>query len=232
VLVGHSMGGMSVMSLADQRPDLFGDRVVGVGLVATSAVLVREDEVNLRGRLNQALHRYGPGAVATAAKQPDLVESVRRTGNDLGYVLIKRFSFARQDISPALVEFVAAMIAGTPVGVIADFLPQFGAHDTRRALAALDRVETLVVGAGGDQMTPVQHSRDIVAAVPSADYVEIPDAGHMVMLEHPELVTAHLRSLLARSTRGTDHPIDDPGAVPVLLPRSARRTRRPRSRRS
>ncbi|MGA7690648.1 MAG: alpha/beta hydrolase [Jiangellales bacterium] len=232
VVVGHSMGGMSVMSLADQRPELFGERIVGVGLIATSAVLVRANEMGLRGRANQVLHRYGPAAVATAAKQPDLLESVRRTGNDLGYVLTKRFSFARNDISPSLVEFVAAMVAGTPVGVIADFLPQFGAHDTRRALAGLDRVETLVLGAGGDQMTPVQHSRDIVAAVPSADYVEIPDAGHMVMLEHPELVTAHLRSLLARSTRETAHPVDDPGAVPVPLPRPSRRARRGRSRRS
>ena len=37
VLVGHSMGGMSVMALARQRPELFGTRVVGVFLLATSA---------------------------------------------------------------------------------------------------------------------------------------------------------------------------------------------------
>ena len=35
VLVGHSMGGMSVMALARQRPELFGTRVVGVFLLAT-----------------------------------------------------------------------------------------------------------------------------------------------------------------------------------------------------
>src|SRR3712207_1693536 len=37
VLAGHSMGGMSIMALARQRPDLFGGRVVGVLLLATSA---------------------------------------------------------------------------------------------------------------------------------------------------------------------------------------------------
>src|SRR6266516_4568754 len=37
VLVGHSMGGMTIMALADQRPELFGANVVGVALVATSA---------------------------------------------------------------------------------------------------------------------------------------------------------------------------------------------------
>ena len=37
VLAGHSMGGMSILALARQRPELFGDRVVGVLMMATSA---------------------------------------------------------------------------------------------------------------------------------------------------------------------------------------------------
>ena len=37
VLVGHSMGGMTIVALAEQHPELFGDRVVGVGLISTTA---------------------------------------------------------------------------------------------------------------------------------------------------------------------------------------------------
>ncbi|UOY02973.1 alpha/beta fold hydrolase [Blastococcus sp. PRF04-17] len=37
VLGGHSMGGMTIMCLSAARPELFGDRVRGVVLVATSA---------------------------------------------------------------------------------------------------------------------------------------------------------------------------------------------------
>ena len=37
VLVGHSMGGMSIIALAEQHPELFGDKVVGVGLISTTA---------------------------------------------------------------------------------------------------------------------------------------------------------------------------------------------------
>ena len=226
VLVGHSMGGMSIMSLAQHRPELFGDRVRGVGLVATSARAGARDEVGLRARMAQSAQRYGSAAMATVARQADLVESVRRTGSDLGYVLTKRFSYSRDDIAPSLVEFVAAMIAGTPIGVISDFLPSLGSHDSTTALASLASVETLVIGAAQDRMTPVDQSREIVAAVPDADYLEVPDAGHMVMLEYPELVTAHLRSLVARSTRGTEAEVDDPGAAPVPLPRAGRRRRR------
>ena len=35
VLIGHSMGGMTIMALADHHPELFGDRIVGVALVST-----------------------------------------------------------------------------------------------------------------------------------------------------------------------------------------------------
>ena len=37
VLIGHSMGGMSIMSLSAEQPELFGTRVLGVGLISTSA---------------------------------------------------------------------------------------------------------------------------------------------------------------------------------------------------
>ena len=37
VLVGHSMGGMTIMALAEEHPELFGDRIVGVGLISTTA---------------------------------------------------------------------------------------------------------------------------------------------------------------------------------------------------
>ncbi len=228
VLVGHSMGGMSILALAEQRPELFGERVVGVSLVATSAMLAAGEDIGLSARLAGIARRLGPPVLATASRQADIVESLRRTGSDLGYVLFKRYSFSRDDIAPSLVEFVAAMVAGTPVGVLSDFLPHLATLDARTALAALSEVHTLVIGAGGDSITPVQHSRDIVTDILDAEYLEVPDAGHMVMLEHPDLVTAHLRSLVARSTRGTAAAIDDPGVAPVPLPRPSRRARRGR----
>ncbi len=228
VLVGHSMGGMTVMALADQRPDLFGERVVGVALIATSSADLGTTMLGLRGTVAQTAYRLGPAAITAAAGQADLVESVRRSGSDLGYVLTRRFAFGRSDVSPSLVEFTAAMNAGTPVDVIGDFLPHLGSHDATEALASLSDVEALVIGAANDRLTPVAHSRIIVEHLPHADYVEIPDAGHMVMLEYHDLVTAHLQALVARAVRGTGMQVEDPGAVPVPL----RRPVRGRSRRS
>src|SRR3954447_12647978 len=55
VLVGHSMGGMTVLALADQRPELFGPRVIGVALVGTAAGAFAETIFGIPGVLGRAL---------------------------------------------------------------------------------------------------------------------------------------------------------------------------------
>src|SRR6202000_1863954 len=40
ILVGHSMGGMTVMALADQHPELFGGKVIGAALISTAATAI------------------------------------------------------------------------------------------------------------------------------------------------------------------------------------------------
>ena len=67
-------------------------------------------------------------------------------------------------------------------------------------------------------MTPADHSRAMVEQVPGAELVILPEAGHLVMLEHHDIVTDHLRDLIERaraapraSPRRDD--ADDPGTV-------------------
>jgi pimeloyl-ACP methyl ester carboxylesterase len=194
VLAGHSMGGMTVLALAGVRPDLFRDRVAGVALISTSAHLGRVS-LGLPGPLGRLTHKAAPGLVAALARRPEFVERNRRAGSDLGYVLTRRYSFV-QGGSPALVEFTASMNASTPIEVVAEFLALFDDHDDRAALAALADLPVLVVGAVGDRLTPVAHSRELAEHLPGASYVEVADAGHMVLLERHDIVTAHLAELL------------------------------------
>lgn len=101
-----------------------------------------------------------------------------------------------------LVEFTAAMIASTPLEVLADFASTFETHDKLSALAVLNRgVETLVLVGERDLLTPPAHSRAIADAVPGAELVVVPRAGHLVMLEHPDVVTEHLADLVERALR-------------------------------
>jgi pimeloyl-ACP methyl ester carboxylesterase len=196
VLVGHSMGGMTVLALAATRPDLFRDRVAGVALISTSAHLGRVS-LGLPGPLGRLTHRAAPGVVAALARRPELVERSRRAGSDLGYVLTRRYSFVKGG-SPSLVEFTASMNASTPIEVIAEFLSVFGDHDDRAALRTIGDLPVLVIGAVGDLLTPVEHSRELADRLPGASYVEVADAGHMVILERHDVVTARLAALLDR----------------------------------
>lgn len=197
ILVGHSMGGMAILSLAASHPGLFGDRVAGVALIATSASDLGSVWLGLPGPLGRVAHRMAPGVVAALARRPELVERGRRAGSDLGYVLTRRYSFVKGG-SPSLVEFTALMNASTPIEVLAEFLPLFSEHDGRAALPVLGGVPALVVGAAGDLLTPIEHSRELAAALPDASYVEVQDAGHMVILERHDVVTAHLTELIGR----------------------------------
>ncbi|UCE87438.1 MAG: alpha/beta fold hydrolase, partial [Deltaproteobacteria bacterium] len=66
---------------------------------------------------------------------------------------------------------------------------------------ALGRIEvpTLVVAAAGDLLTPGAEA--IAAAIPGAQTLVVPDAGHAVALEAPDAVNAAIASHLARAKR-------------------------------
>ena len=66
VLVGHSMGGMTIMALADQEPELFGDRVVGVALVSTSPGRLAEVSFGAPAAAVRVLRRAAPQALIGA----------------------------------------------------------------------------------------------------------------------------------------------------------------------
>ena len=94
------------------------------------------------------------------------------------------------------------MIAGTPVDVIAEFYPALAGLDETGSLEPLRRVPTLVLTGDKDKMIPKEHSELIVERLPDAEFVVVPDAGHMVLLEKPDEVSAALTALLRRVGRG------------------------------
>jgi len=224
VLIGHSMGGMTVMSYAAQHSEEFGSRVVGAGLVGTSSGGLSSVDFGLH-RVGQVVQRVGPAALAVLARRPGLVERGRRIGSDLEQVLVRRFSYA-SDVDEELVRFTADMIASTRIEVVNDFFPAFSAHDKREALAALDGIETLVLVGDQDLLTPAAHSEDIVRMVPHAEHVVVRDGGHLVMLEHPEVVTPHLTALVQRAERAGGLRAGDGAAAGGARRRTVNRRKR------
>ncbi len=200
LLVGHSMGGMTIMALADQRPDLFLERVYGVALIATSAGGLSEGLLGLPPGVGQLFHRLGPPVAAALARQKELVERTRWGDSDLGLLLTRTYSFG-STATDAASRFVASMVSSTPMDVLAEFLPALQEHDKRDALSVFQNVELLVLVGATDRLTPREQSEEIVRRVPGAEFVVVPDAGHMLTLEKHEVVDAHLLDLLERVRR-------------------------------
>ena len=199
VLVGHSMGGMTVMALADQYPELVRDRVVAVAFVGTSSGRLGEVNFGLPVAGVNAVRRVLPGVLKALGQQAALVEKGRRATADLFAGIIKRYSFASRDVDPAVARFAERMIEGTPIDVVAEFYPAFTEHDKTEALVHFADLPVLVLAGIGDLVTPSEHSEAIADLLPDAELVLVPDAGHLVMLEHPEVVTDRLADLLTRA---------------------------------
>lgn len=202
VVAGHSMGGMTIMALADAHPELFGTRVVAVGLISTSTGRLAELTFGLPKAVLPVSRRVLPFLTRGMRSRPQHFERGRRVvGTDLAFLVTRFGGFGDREVSPALVHFVEQMAAQTPVDVIAEFYDTFTTHDKLAALGVLRDVETLVLVGSKDLVTPVDHSSAMADALADAHLVVVEGAGHMVLLERPALVTLQLRALIARATR-------------------------------
>ncbi|GAA2503064.1 alpha/beta hydrolase [Streptomyces gobitricini] len=198
VLVGHSMGGMTVMALAEQYPELIRERVVGVAFVGTSCGRLGEVNYGLPVAGVNAVRRVLPSVLRALGSQAELVERGRQATADLFAGLIKRYSFSSREVDPAVARFAERMIEGTPIDVVAEFYPAFTEHDKAEALNIFAEVPALALAGDQDLVTPSSHTEAIADLLPDAELVIVPDGGHLVMLEHPEVVTDRLADLLVR----------------------------------
>ncbi|WP_408896676.1 alpha/beta fold hydrolase [Nocardioides sp. R1-1] len=199
VLVGHSMGGMSIVAFAEQYPDQIGDRVVGVGLISTTAGGLDPSRILLPMLPARLAGPLASGAVRTLHLGHRAIDSLRRVGGAVATVATDRFAFG-SDVPRGYVEFVDEMLAATPFEVVADFFPHFASLDKFDHVEALGRVPTSVICGTADRLTSIGHSRKLQSRIPGSRLLECEDAGHMVIMERHELVNAELDQLVTAAT--------------------------------
>jgi pimeloyl-ACP methyl ester carboxylesterase len=200
VLVGHSMGGMTVMSYAGQHRELVRDRVLAVALVSTSPGGDDMTEFGLGATAGRVVSSFGPTVLTRLSRHAGPIDLVRRLGRGVQDAVVQRWAFD-SPVSTDLVQLVGDMIFGTPFDVMAAFLPDMDSLDISEDLTALVGVETLVINGAGDLITPPSHSEEIVRRIPGAEHVVVEDAGHILQLEHPQVVTQQLLMLIGRAQR-------------------------------
>lgn len=142
--------------------------VVGLGLLGAGARL----------RVNAELLKYAADPT-TFYKAADLLIT---------------FSFSAH-APTSLVGLVTKRMEATRQSVLYGDLLACDRFDVMEQLASA-RQKTLVLCGAEDQMTPVRYAQYLVGAMPNAQLSIIPGAGHMVMLEQPQVVAEKLSSFL------------------------------------
>jgi pimeloyl-ACP methyl ester carboxylesterase len=200
VLVGHSMGGMSIIAFAERHPELFASRVAGVALVSTTAGGLKPHRTLSRWIPDRVGQLMAPRVVAALAKAPELVDSARRSGSNVGFLVADMFAFGSRDVPAAQVEFLDEMLAGTSFDVLAEFFPNFSQLDKFEHLVAFADIETVIVCGTKDKLTSIGHSRKMADRLPNATLVECEGAGHMVIFEAADQVNSALEELVVAAT--------------------------------
>ncbi len=206
VYAGHSMGGMTLMALADQRPDLIGSKIAAAALVATSSGQLTSRAFGLPARLDGAAAVVAPRAVNLAGQRLERRASAVRAGWLKGASAAVRRPAVRQLVfgkkaNPAEVDILMADLAATPGRSFGGFFEAITRHDLGHVLETLGDIPVEIMHGTRDRLIPPRHGNRMAELLPSARLWMYPGAGHMLMQERPRDVTHRLASL-ARKVRG------------------------------
>lgn len=179
VVAGLSMGGYAAMALVERHPDL----VAGLGLVDTKSTA--DDDAARAKRIHVA-------ETVVAEMRVDAVLGMRTA------LLGATNRVARPDLSDRLERWIRDQ---GPQAVAWAQRAMAARPDRTAVLAGYEGPAVVVVG-DEDELAPVAAAEHMVQALPDADLVVVPRAGHMTSNESPEPVAAALAMLLARAERG------------------------------
>ncbi|WP_370375197.1 alpha/beta fold hydrolase [Mycolicibacterium sp. CR10] len=195
VLVGHSMGGMTVLSHARQYPQRYPTRIVGAALISSAAEGVS------RSPLGEILKNPALEAVRFAARYaPKTVHRGRGAARKVIGPILRAASYGDEKISPSVVAFTERMMHDTPIATLVEFLHALEVHDETAGLETLNKIPTLVACGDHDMLTPMEYSQEMADALAKSELVIVGGAGHLVQLEQPEIIDDALVRLVERAT--------------------------------
>jgi 3-oxoadipate enol-lactonase len=174
---GLSMGGYIAWQFAARHPSRLGRLI----LCDTKAAADTPEAAENRHKLANKVLAEGAQVAADA-------------------MLPKLFSQRAGESGAPCVEETRQTILRTPPPTIAAALRGMAAREDFTSKLGNIQVPTLLVCGAEDAITPPAEMRTIVAAIPGAEYAEIPAAGHMSPLENPPAVNRAIRNFLDSST--------------------------------
>lgn len=187
VLVGHSMGAMSILAMADARPDVVSGRLAGVVFAGAAASDL------LRGAMGSVTELLRPriGSLRQAAARVNrLRRYVLSSPTDVGHLVARMTQFGPH-ASPHVVDYVVGLAAAAPSEVWTDGLAGLMDLDLRHAVRRV-RVPSLVLVGEHDRVTPPSSAVALAAELPHGRLEVIEGAGHISMMEAHDEFNGHL----------------------------------------
>lgn len=200
IVVGHSMGAIAALAMAEVRPDLMVTSVAGLVLVGTSASEL------VRGAMGSITDLVRPrlGSLRAAAERVDrLRKAVLASPTDLRGAVVRLTQFG-PDAPRHVVEHVVHLAERASSEVWTDGLAGLLETDLRHVLPRV-RMPALVVVGEHDRVTPPSSGVELAGALPDGRFVLLEGAGHIAMMERPVELDREIR-MFARSVHTSGHP--------------------------
>jgi pimeloyl-ACP methyl ester carboxylesterase len=178
VLVGFSMGGYAAWQFMRK----YGARLRAVIQCDTRAKADTEEARAGRLKMAENVAEWGSGRVAEMMGP-------------------KLFASATFETQPKVVAAVRAVVERTPPAGIAAAQRGMAARPDVTSLLPTIKVPTLVLVGEHDAISPAAEMKEIADAIPGAEYVVIPRAGHMTTMEEPEAVNSAFIQFLEKFGR-------------------------------
>ncbi|WP_418063999.1 alpha/beta fold hydrolase [Pimelobacter simplex] len=195
VLAGHSVGGMTITAIPEERPDLV-DRIAGALFVSTTSGELHQVTLGLPAVAGALLRDRLPFLLANRSRMLSL--SRREKFPAIERQIARRFLFGRPARSRDVSHVVDQLVHAWPE-TMSGFFKDMMAHDRIGNLAAFDDIPTTVLVGSRDLLTPPEHAAKIARGIRGARLLVAPEAGHYLPFERRELVSAELCALVDRA---------------------------------
>ncbi len=175
ILCGHSLGGMAAQEVVACAPD----RVMGLILSATSPAFGRPDGDFQKRFLQDRFAPFDQGMT-----MPEFAQA-----------------FAPKLVGPdpvsGAIEDIISVMKSVPVETYRCAMRTITTFDRRNNLPKIE-VPTLLIAGEMDTNSPAAMMRKMASKIANANFIELPQTGHMAPIENPDGFNQHMVQFIKR----------------------------------
>ena len=194
VVVGHSLGGGIVLATARQSGTARMAGVVCAGSGGSGITAPGLPARSLPRPVATGLHRGWLGLLRATAQLGRRLRSAEQISDRL----VRRYAFAPGEPAELVAQVRESFLSSRPRALAATTFASLS-HDGVELAPALD-VPALILHGDADPEVPAEEAQALMTALPDAELVGLPGAGHMLPLTHGPFVAEQVARWVGKTT--------------------------------